>query len=91
LVKQDLTLFRFNSCSFLISTLIVIIYVDDILIYGPIEDEINDFIAQMKTEDVALNIEGTAEGYLGVDIQHTGKQITFMQLDLQNKLLRHWV
>jgi hypothetical protein len=51
------------------STLIVIIYVDDILIYGKCNDEINDFIARMKSEDVALYQEGTAEGYLGVDIQ----------------------
>ena len=37
----------------------------------------------MKTEDVALHREGTAEGYLGVDIQHKTeggiKTITFKQ------------
>jgi hypothetical protein len=68
LVKQGLTLSNFDPCLFLSSTLIVIIYVDDILIYGQEEKEINNFIAQMKTEDVALHKEGTAEGYLGVAI-----------------------
>ena len=51
------------------STLIVIIYVGDILIYGKCNDEINVFIARMKSDDVALHQEGTVEGYLGVDIQ----------------------
>ncbi len=36
---------------------------------GKTEDKINDYIERMKTEDVALNKEGTAEGYLGIDIQ----------------------
>jgi hypothetical protein len=49
-------------------TLIFIIYVDDILLYGKCNDEINDFIARMKSEDVALHQERTAEGYLGVYI-----------------------
>jgi hypothetical protein len=49
----------------MISSLIVIVYVDNILVYGWSKDEIDDFIEQMKTEDVALNKEGTAEGYLG--------------------------
>jgi hypothetical protein len=60
----------------------VIIYVDDILIYGREEKEINNFIAQMRTEDVALHKEGTAEGYLGVAIQRHENQITFTQIGL---------
>jgi hypothetical protein len=44
--------------------------VNNILKYGKSKDEINDFIERMKTEDVALHKEGSAEGYLGVDVQH---------------------
>ncbi len=33
----------------------------------------------MKTEDVALHNEGTAEGYLGVDIQRSRDTVTFTQ------------
>ena len=73
LVKQGLTPSNFEPYLFLSSSLIVIIYVKDILIYGHNENEIDDFIAQMKTEDVALHEEGTAEGYLGVDIQQKWK------------------
>jgi hypothetical protein len=69
LVRQGLTPLEHDPCLFMSSTLILIIYVDDILIYGKCNDDINNFIARMKSEDVALHQEGTAEGYLGVDIQ----------------------
>jgi hypothetical protein len=36
----------------------------------------------MKTEDMALHKEGTAEGYLGVDVQQHENQITFTQIGL---------
>jgi hypothetical protein len=45
------------------------IYVDNILIYCKDEAEIDDFIKRMRSEDVALHKEGTADGYLGVDMQ----------------------
>jgi hypothetical protein len=69
------------------SSMIVIIYVEDILIYGKSMDEIDDFIKQMKMEDVALNKEGTAEGYLGVDIQRDGKKVTFTQVGLKKRII----
>jgi hypothetical protein len=65
----------------------VIIYVDDILIYCKSEDEINNFICRMKTEDVALNKEGSADGYLGIDIQCNGRQITFTQVGLTKRII----
>jgi hypothetical protein len=41
----------------------------------------------MTTEDVALHKEGTAEGYLGVDIQGHGNQITCMQIGLTKHII----
>jgi hypothetical protein len=79
LIRQGLTPSEFDPCLFFGSSLIVIIYVDDILIYGKSKDKINDFIERMKTKDVALYKEGTAEGYLGVDIQCNGDTIIFTQ------------
>ncbi len=67
--------------------MIVIIYVDDILIYCKSEDEINNFTGRMKTEDVALNKEGSADGYLGVDIQCNGRQIIFTQGGLTKRII----
>jgi hypothetical protein len=69
LVRQGLTPSKFDPYLFLSSTIIVIIYVDDILIYGHNDKDIDKFIDQMKTGDIKLHKEGTAEGYLGVDIQ----------------------
>jgi hypothetical protein len=69
------------------SILIVIIYVDDILIYGKCNDKIKDFIAWMKSEDVALHQEGTAEGYLGVDKQQEGGKIILVQEGLTKHII----
>jgi hypothetical protein len=44
----------------------------------------------MKTEDVALHKEGTAEGYLGVDIQQHENQITFTQIGLTKQIIDAW-
>jgi hypothetical protein len=41
----------------------------------------------MKTEDMALHKEGTAEGYLGVDIQRHEKQITFTKIGLAKRII----
>jgi hypothetical protein len=62
--------------------------VDNILIYGKCEDKINGFIERMKTEDVALHKEGTAEGYLGKDIQRNGDTITFTQDGLTKRIIK---
>jgi hypothetical protein len=60
-------------------TLIVIIYVDNILIYGRSTGKIDNLIKRLKKDDIALNKEGTAEGYLGVDIQQDGDKISLLQ------------
>ncbi len=41
----------------------------------------------MKTDDVVLHKEGTAEGYLGVDIEQEGKKITFTQAGLTKRII----
>ncbi len=65
----------------------MIIYVDDILIYGHNEKDIDKFIDQMKTEDVKLHKEGTAEDYLGGGIQRDGNTITFTQIGLTKRII----
>ena len=87
LLRQGLTASKFDPCLFMSRTLIVIIYVDDILIYGKTDEEINDFIERMKKEDVALHREGTAEGYLGVDIQREGNTVTLRQEGLTKRII----
>jgi hypothetical protein len=46
LVRQSLTPSNFDPCLFMSTTMIVIIYVNDILIYCNSEDEINNFIVK---------------------------------------------
>jgi hypothetical protein len=88
LIRQGLTPSEFDPCLFFGSTLIVKIYVDNILIYGKSKDKIIDFIERMKTEDVALHKEGTTEGYLGVDTQHNGIAIIFTQDGLTKRIIK---
>jgi hypothetical protein len=65
---QGLQASNLVPCLFMSKSLIVIIYIDDNLIYGKTEDEIEKFIESMKKEDMALHREVTAKGYLRVDI-----------------------
>ncbi len=68
-------------------SLIIIIYVDDILIFGRTEVEIDSLIERLKNDDIALHKEGTAEGYLGVDIQRDGQNITLKQEGLTKRII----
>ena len=61
------------------TSLIVIVYVDNILIYGQCNEDLTKLIEQLQKEEVTLRREGAAEGYLGVDIQQNGSQLTLLQ------------
>ncbi len=69
-LKQGLSASNLDPCLFISKSLIVIIYVDDILIYGKSMKEIDHLMENFKQDDIALHKEGMAEGYLGVDIHH---------------------
>jgi hypothetical protein len=87
LIKQGLTASKFNPCLFISKPLIIIIYVDDILIYGKSDNEINELIEQLKQDDIALHREGMADRYLGVDIQQDGNQIMLLQESLTKQII----
>jgi hypothetical protein len=87
LIKQGLTASKLDPCLFISKSLIVIIYVDDILIYRKSDNEINELIEQLKQDDIALHHEGTAEGYLGVDIQQDRNKITLLQEGLPKRII----
>ncbi len=79
LVKQGLTASAFDPCLFISKNLTVVIYVDDILIYGRTTAEIDALIVDLQKDDISLNKEGTAEGYLGVDISTEGGKVILRQ------------
>ncbi len=79
LIKQGLTASKYHPCLFMNQSIIIIVYVIDILIYGRSEAEIDKLIERLKNDNIALHKEGTAEGYLGVDIQRDGDNISLKQ------------
>jgi hypothetical protein len=76
-----------RSCLIISKLLIIIIHVDDILIYDKSDAEINDLIKKLICDKITLHHEGTAEGYLGVDIQQDGIQITLLQEGLTKQII----
>jgi hypothetical protein len=86
-VKQGLIASNLDPCLFMSKTLIMIIYVDDILIYGRSTDGIDNLIKCLKKDDIALNKEGMAEGYLGVDIQQDRDKISLLQEGLTKRII----
>ncbi len=79
LVKQGLSTSNLDPCLFISKSLIVIIYADDKLIYGKSMKEIDHLMENLKQDDIDLHKEGTAEGYLGVDIHHQGGKLHFFK------------
>jgi hypothetical protein len=69
LIKLGLSPSKYDPYLSMNKTLIVIIYVDNILIYRCHEKDIDELIEKLKKENVAFHKEDTAEGYLGVDIK----------------------
>ena len=76
-----------DPCLFLSKDLIVIVYVDDLLVYSRSQHHIDHFVTCMKKEDLWLRQEGTAEGYLGVNIERDGNKTTLTQSGLTDRIL----
>ncbi len=62
MVKLNLHASKFDPCLFMNDSLIIIIYVDDILIYAQTEVKIDSLIEKMKNDDIALHKERIVEG-----------------------------
>jgi hypothetical protein len=71
LQKQGLRQSNFDPCHFIGSKVIVVTYVDDLLFYAHDDDVINQLIAALRDDDILICREGTAEGFLGVDVSRT--------------------
>ena len=82
-----LTQSKHDPCLFLSSSIIVIVYVDDILAYARDDASIDNFIRCVGDEGVTLRREGTAEGFLGVDIKRDGNRTTLTQSGLTSRII----
>lgn len=87
LVKQGLQQSSIDPCLFLAPDLMVIVYVDDLLVYAKTDEVIDRFVLSMQTEEVALRREGTAEGYLGVDIRREHSSVSLTQSGLTKRII----
>ena len=87
LEAQGLVPSNHDPCLFLGNGLLVITYVDDILIYGRSQEEIDNLIANLKKDNLSLRKEGTAEGYLGLSVSHVGTKTTLSQPGLTKRIV----
>ena len=87
LVKQGLQQSLLDPCLFIAPDLLVIVYVDDLLVYAQTNEIIDKFVLSMQTEEVALRREGTAEGYLGVDIRRDESSVHLTQSGLTKRII----
>ena len=81
-----------DPCLFVGKDVIIVVYVDDILFFAREDSQITTIIEQLKARGVAIRREGSAEGFLGVDIKRStttdGKpQITFLQTGLTKRII----
>jgi hypothetical protein len=64
-----------DPCLFVGSKVIAVVYVDDILFYSKSKDAIHHVVNELREKhQVAIRIEGDAEGFLGVDIKPLADQ-----------------
>jgi hypothetical protein len=80
-----------DPCLFVGPTVIAVIYVDDVLLYSKSNSEIDRVLANLKTAGISIRKEGTAEGFLGVDISRTmtpaGPVVTLLQQGLAKRIM----
>ncbi|KAL7555000.1 hypothetical protein ACHAWF_018958 [Thalassiosira exigua] len=87
LKKQGLEPSDNDPCLFLGDGLLAIIYVDDVLIYGRNEEAIDQLIANLQKDDVRLRKEGTAEVYLGLQLERDGNKTILSQPGLIKRVV----
>jgi hypothetical protein len=68
LKKHGVCQSKCDPCLFIGKSVIVVVYVDDLLLYACNERQIDDLIAKLKDDKIWIPKEGFAEGFLGVDI-----------------------
>jgi hypothetical protein len=80
-----------DPCLFIGKSVIVVIYVDDVLLYSKDKSEIEALLQKLTRAGISIRKEGTAEGFLGVDITRevtsTGTRITLLQTGLAKRVV----
>jgi hypothetical protein len=91
LSAQGLVPSKLDPCLFVGSSMVVVVYVDDLLIYAESTTEIDTLISRLQAAGICIRREGTAEGFLGVEIVRSstssGPQITLLQVGLTQRII----
>ena len=91
LLAEGLKPSRLDPCLFVGDKVIAVIYVDDVLLYSKSTEAIDDLLSNLKKAGVSICKEGTAEGFLGVDIfreeTESGPIITLLQRGLAKRIV----
>lgn len=87
---EDLGLVKsnFDPCLFIGTHVIVVVYVDDCLLYAKEDKYIEDLLVKLRERKVQINREGSAEGFLGVDVSYSDTDsITLTQEGLAKRII----
>ena len=87
LEKQGLKQSAFDPCLFIGEDVIVIAYVDDLLMYSQDQFKIDHLIARLQQENIWIRKEGSAEGFLGVDITPINGALNLTQGGLTDRII----
>jgi transposase InsO family protein len=89
LIKHGLHQSSFDPCLFIGSDIIVIVYVDDLLIYSRTDAPIDNLISQLKEDGIWIRKEDSAAGFLGVDMKEgPDGSLTLSQTGLIDRVIK---
>jgi hypothetical protein len=71
LEKHGIRQSKCDPCLFIGKSVIVIVYVGDLLLYARDKRQIDDLIAKLKEDKIWIQKERSTEGFLGIDISST--------------------
>ena len=78
---------EFDPCLFFRNGVAVAIYVDDVIMIGPSDQELTDIITELRQE-FELTDEGPLSRYLGIDIKRNSDKFLLSQPQLIQKIIK---
>jgi hypothetical protein len=78
---------QFDPCLFIGNDIIVVVYVDDMLLYAKDDSTIDNLIKALHDSKIWIRKEGSAEGFLGVDITRHKDGLTLTQAGLTKRII----